>query len=98
MSRIGFDFGTTNSIISYHDRETGHLNCFRMAAGGTDYVPTVISYESRRGNPYVQFGEAAKLQGDGKPNVCGRFKLRLGSSFDEKLPGKEKTAHEAATE
>ncbi len=96
MSHIGFDFGTTNSVISFHDTETGFLNCFRLAAGETDYIPTVISYEERRGTSYVQFGHAAKLQGDGKPNVCGRFKLRLGSRFDELIPGKEKTAHEAA--
>ncbi len=96
VSHIGFDFGTTNSIISFHDAETGSLRCFHTAAGGTDYIPTVISYEERRGVPYMQFGSAAKLQGDGKPNVCGRFKLRLGSRFDELIPGKNKTAHEAA--
>lgn len=96
MSHIGFDFGTTNSIISFHDAETGSLNCFHTAAGGTDYIPTVISYEQRKGTAYTQFGNAAKLQGDGKPNVCGRFKLRLGTRFDELIPGKEKTAHEAA--
>ena len=96
MSNIGFDFGTTNSRISYHDSESGTLRCFRRTANDTDYIPTVISYIQRRDNLSVQIGKAAKMRGDGNPNTYGRFKLRLGTRFDAPLPGKEKTAHEVA--
>lgn len=96
MSRIGFDFGTTNSIISFHDEESGNLNCFKRAANDTEYIPTYVKYTIFKGNPITQIGRAAKLSGDGHPNVCARFKLRLGNRFDEIIPGKEKTAHEAA--
>ena len=73
MSNIGFDFGTTNSIISYHDSESGTLRCFRRTANDTDYIPTVISYIQRRDNLSVQIGKAAKMRGDGNPNTYGRF-------------------------
>lgn len=96
MSNIGFDFGTTNSIISYHDTESGTLCCFRRTANDTDYVPTVIAYTQRRDSISIQIGKAAKMRGDGNPNIYGRFKLRLGTRFDEPLPGKDKTAHEVA--
>lgn len=96
MSNIGFDFGTTNSIISYHDTESGTLRCFRRTANDTDYIPTVIAYIQRRENTSIQIGKAAKMRGDGNPNIYGRFKLRLGTRFNEPLPGKEKTAHEVA--
>lgn len=95
MSRIGFDFGTTNSIISYHDEESGALKCFKRTADDTDYVPTIIEYVTRKGNSSIQIGKAARIH-NGADNVCDRFKLRLGNRFDEVLPGKNKTAHQAA--
>ncbi len=98
MHRIGLDFGTTNSILSYHDAESGMLRCFHHAAGDTDYVPTVIAYEMRRGMPSILIGKAARLLGEGAEHVCGHFKLRLGKDFDALLPGKQKTAHEAASD
>lgn len=98
MHRIGLDFGTTNSILSYHDAESGMLRCFHHAAGDTDYVPSVIAYEMRRGTPSILIGKAARLLGEGAENVCGHFKLRLGKEFDTPLPGKQKSAHEAAAD
>ncbi|MCM1131913.1 MAG: Hsp70 family protein [Ruminococcus flavefaciens] len=98
MSNIGFDFGTTNSIISYHDNESDTLTCFRTTAGSTEYVPTVIAFDNRRGVEKISIGAGAKLMGEGSPNVYGRFKLRLGTLFDDVIPDKDKprTAHEVA--
>lgn len=90
MSNIGFDFGTTNSIISYYDRERKALDCFRPQAGSNPYIPTVISY-----GRVIEIGDAAKAEA-GNSKTCSHFKLRLGSDFDVLIPGKEKTAHMAA--
>ncbi len=45
MNIIGFDFGTTNSTISFYNQETKTLDCFQMNAGSTEYIPTVVAYK-----------------------------------------------------
>ena len=69
MSNIGFDFGTTNSVISFYDRERQALDCFRSHAGGNSYIPTVVAYGGRT----TKIGEAAKARPVG---VC-RLSCRM---------------------
>lgn len=87
---IGFDFGTTNSIISYYDQERQALECFRPHAGANPYIPTAILYGRT-----IEIGESARAE-TGSDKVYSHFKLRLGMKFDEQIPGKEKSAHEVA--
>lgn len=49
MNVIGFDFGTTNSTISFYNTETKTLDCFQTSASSTDYIPTVVAYKGDRG-------------------------------------------------
>ena len=56
MNVIGFDFGTTNSTISFYNTETKTLDCFQTSASSTDYIPTVVAY---KGNE-VCIGDIAK--------------------------------------
>lgn len=56
MNIIGFDFGTTNSTISFYNQETKTLDCFQMHAGSTEYIPTVIAYKDGD----VSIGDIAK--------------------------------------
>ena len=91
MSNIGFDFGTTNSVISFYDRERQALDCFRSHAGGNSYIPTVVAYGGRT----TKIGEAAKAE-LGSPDVYADFKLRLGSGFEDPMPGQTRTPHEVA--
>ena len=37
MKIIGLDFGTTNSTISYFNKESGKLDSFKVRAGDADY-------------------------------------------------------------
>lgn len=88
---IGLDFGTTNSVISYYNKENKSLDCFRKQAGDNSYIPTFIAY-GKRG---IEIGEEAKSNvGNSKANVYSNFKLLLGSAFDKVIPSKEKTPHE----
>ena len=45
MNIIGFDFGTTNSMLSYYNPETKELDCFTPNAAASSYIPTVIAYK-----------------------------------------------------
>lgn len=90
MSRIGFDFGTTNSILSFYDEEKKALDCFRPEAGSNGYIPTVISY-----GKITEIGDSAKAE-IGKEQVYSHFKLRLGTQFDQAMPNQKKTAYEVA--
>lgn len=86
----GFDLGTTNSVVSFFDRESNSLTCFRQQAGNNSYVPTMIHY-----GRVTEIGEAARAEA-GSPDFYSHFKLLLGSAFDKPMPGKTKTPHEAA--
>ena len=37
MNVIGFDFGTTNSTISFYNTETKSLDCFQPSVSSNDY-------------------------------------------------------------
>ena len=94
MENIGFDFGTTNSTLSYVDPDSGRLNCFKLNASDGEYSPTVISYGK---NNRISIGEEAKmdLTEPGK-DAYDNFKLGLISDFDKPIPNRDKTPGELA--
>ena len=96
MKVIGFDFGTTNSTISYYDAESKSLDSFRLSASANDYIPTVISYSNKKEND-VSIGITAKGNLTSKSyETYENFKLRLGRNFNEIIEGKTKTPIEVA--
>jgi molecular chaperone DnaK len=92
MKVIGFDFGTTNSTISYYNEESKALDGFRLGASSNDYIPTVISYDK---NNEISIGNTAKRNITSKDfEVYECFKLRLGKNFDKVIEGKTRTPSE----
>ncbi|MBO3460159.1 Hsp70 family protein [Aetokthonos hydrillicola Thurmond2011] len=72
--KIGLDFGTTNSIISY--LEDGKLEAFQYGgASGKKYIPSFISYDDN----FIEIGDAARNNAAHQPNIksYGNFKMRL---------------------
>lgn len=95
MNVIGFDFGTTNSTISFYNQETKSLDCFQMNAGGTEYIPTVIAYKGTD----ISIGDIAKKNMTKKGyEAYEHFKLRLGKYSNNVITGKSKTPTEVATD
>ena len=85
MKKIGIDFGTTNSTLSYVNPENNALECYKMGrAGGAEYIPSFISYE-KEGNA-VGIGDAARLrQADDDYMVFSRFKMLLNETDEDRL-------------
>lgn len=55
--KIGLDFGTTNSTLSYID-EAGNIETFRYPGlSGTDYIPSCAAYS--KNNKFVRIGREA---------------------------------------
>lgn len=77
--RIGIDFGTTYTKISYV--QDGRLHLFRFPGpGGRDYIPTAVAYcRGRGGKEEISVGEAALLDAINRPEarLATRFKLFL---------------------
>ena len=95
MNVIGFDFGTTNSTISFYNQETKTLDCFQMNAGSTEYIPTVIAYKGGD----VSIGDIAKKNMTKKGyEAYEHFKLRLGQDAHQIIPGKSKSPLEVTTD
>ena len=93
--KIGFDFGMTNSTISYIDEEARLVN-FRFSAAENDYIPSIISYDKRRPDN-VAIGVAARDCITVEHfETYDKFKLKLGAGFKSTLPGKSKAPSEVA--
>ena len=91
MKIIGFDFGTTNSTISYYDPESKTLQNFRLSASSNEYIPTAISYSVEKDND-ISIGLMAKNKLTAKKfETYENFKLRLGRNYDQTIEGKTKT-------
>lgn len=89
MNVIGFDFGTTNSTISFYNTETKTLDCFQTSASSTDYIPTVVAYKGDE----VCIGNIAKKNLTKKGyESYEHFKLRLGSDANTVIENKTKTS------
>ncbi len=83
MPNIGFDFGTTTSVLSYHD---GHrIECFKHGGvSGTHYIPSVLSVEKE--DSTIELGNAARMNmGDKDYEVYAHFKMLLAEQNNDKL-------------
>lgn len=95
MKKIGFDFGTTNSTISFYNEETKSLDCFQMNAGATEYIPTVVAYKDSD----ISIGEIAKKNMTKKGyESYEHFKLRLGQDANRAISGTSKTPIEVTSD
>jgi molecular chaperone DnaK len=83
MLHLGLDFGTTTSILSYHNGP--HLESFKLGgATETPYIPSVLSIEKSDNSPEI--GKAARLnQGNSDYQVYSYFKMLLAEQNTEKL-------------
>ncbi|OUD14268.1 hypothetical protein [Thioflexithrix psekupsensis] len=63
MQHLGLDFGTTTSILAYHDGQ--QLRAFSLGgAAASPYIPSVLSLE-KEDQEQIEIGQAARLnQGD----------------------------------
>lgn len=84
MLHLGLDFGTTTSILSYHDGEK--LRAFRLGgASASPYIPSVLSLE-KADLSEQEIGHAARLnQGDADYWVYTHFKMLLAETNPEQL-------------
>jgi len=88
---IGLDFGTTNSTITYFNKESGKLESFKARAGDADYIPTIVAYNKNK-NYEVSIGRSAKTNLTLKNfETYEHFKLLLGKNADKVIEGKTKT-------
>lgn len=84
MHKLGLDFGTTNSILSYC--ETDHkVVSYRMGgAQASEYIPSCVAIDRDDGSLCV--GRAARAkQGDKDYDVFCGFKMLLGEKNEERL-------------
>lgn len=80
MKKIGIDFGTTNSIISYYDPDQNILKEYKVSAGNDAYIPSVVAYGTRHGKKEILYGKQARSRiGSKKYDVFQQFKLFLGA-------------------
>jgi len=72
---IGLDFGTTNSILSFYDRNKDYVETYKLDGNsGANYIPSVVAIDDRK----VSIGEVAKTFIDDEYfNVYSRFKILL---------------------
>ncbi|MFN4150876.1 MAG: Hsp70 family protein, partial [Candidatus Sericytochromatia bacterium] len=63
--KIGLDFGTTNSTLSYID-SSGNLETFRYPGpAGSDYIPSCVAITKNKTNESVRIGrEALRIAGN----------------------------------
>jgi len=91
MKIIGLDFGTTNSTISYFNKESGTLDSFKAHARDSDYIPTIVAYNKNKNNE-ISIGNSAKPYLTLKNfEAYEHFKLLLGKNADKIIEGKTKT-------
>ena len=79
LNKIGIDFGTTNSKISYVDN--GEVKMFNMGGAGQDaYIPSAVAYS--RSDNEIGVGRAAKEKDSTDWEVCQWFKMLLALEGD----------------
>lgn len=88
MNLIGFDFGTTNSTISFFNTEKKALDCFHPTAASADYIPTVVAYKGNETTIGVNAKNSITKKGF---EVYEHFKLRMGKAANEIIEGRCKT-------
>lgn len=87
MKKIGLDFGTTNSILSYYNPETKTIECYNLGGvQGNMYIPSFVSVEKGNNGDAIEIGNAARCNlGDSDFRVFSRFKMLLGERDKERL-------------
>ncbi len=95
---IGLDFGTTNSILSFYNRNTDYVETYKLTGNsGANYIPSVVALEEEE----VSIGESAKNDIDNEyAKVYSRFKILLNLTDKEKLKEhgyEDKTPEEITT-
>jgi len=84
MKKIGLDFGTTNSTLSYADA-SGNIKCFRLGgASASEYIPSYIGY-AKEDEETVIGAEAKLSQTDEDYEVYSKFKMLLGEKNPARL-------------
>lgn len=85
MRKLGLDFGTTNSTLSYFDPSRKVLECYRMrSAGGSPYTPSFIRYNNE--DDSIEIGRGArKSLNDEDYDVFSGFKMLIAEKNREKL-------------
>lgn len=80
--KIGLDFGTTNSTLSYID-EAGNLETFRYPGpSGTDYIPSCTAYN--KNNKFIRIGrEALRVAANTDIEFYKNFKMVLPRPKEE---------------
>ncbi len=84
---IGIDLGTTNSCVSV--MEGGEAKVIANAEGGRT-TPSVVAFKGDE----IQVGTVAKRQSITNPNTVSSIKRHMGTSYKEKVNGKEYTPQE----
>jgi molecular chaperone DnaK len=82
MKKIGLDFGTTNSILSYY--QAGQIESYKLGgADGTNYIPSYISFD----DDFIEIGTTARdnASDDSSIETYSKFKMLLGEKDQEKL-------------
>ncbi len=84
MTHIGLDFGTTTSVLSYHDGQ--RIEAFKLGgASGTHYIPTVLAVENDDLEA-LDIGTVARLRlGEDDYEVYTHFKMLLAERDQTKL-------------
>jgi len=85
MNKIGLDFGTTNSTLSYFDPDRNVLDCYHMRGlSSTPYIPSFVRYEID--DQSVEIGWAARQsQDDSDYEVYSAFKMLLAEKDSQRL-------------
>lgn len=93
--KIGLDFGTTNSILSYIN-DSGNLETFRYpSVSGADYIPSCVSYDKNK--DFIRIGrDAFRIAGDQSTEFYKDMKMMLPQPEKEykKLGWNEKKSPE----
>ena len=80
---LGFDFGSTTSVISYYDIDNENLQTINLDLG-RPYIPSKISHDNMLGKK--KFGAAAmKDIGKSTATVFEAFKTLLNNDIDDEV-------------
>ncbi|MCP4749657.1 MAG: Hsp70 family protein [Proteobacteria bacterium] len=86
MNRLGLDFGTTNSILSYYDPRLKAVNAFALGGAGTsEFTPSLLSLEKKNRDNVAIGRSAEKNRGDPNFKIFKGFGMLLTDTNPAKL-------------
>lgn len=82
--KIGLDFGTTNSILSYINT-SGDLETFKYpAVSGSDYIPSCVAYDKKKDKNLFRIGrESLRIAGNSDIDFYKNLKMILPRPKEE---------------